>query len=87
MVVVVGEYSSQDDLWDAMSEYPEAKMMLLEIGRQLLLKVDMKAQLLVIWNIVQDNMIDEEKAKKEVAGQMSFQEKLTLLDEQVEAVM
>ena len=29
----------QDDLWDAMEEYKEAKEMMLDIGRQILLKV------------------------------------------------
>ena len=33
--------------------------------------------------VLQDDMIDEEKAKKEVAGQMTFQEKMDLLDQQV----
>ena len=28
-----------DDLWDALSEYPEAKKMLLEKGKQILMKV------------------------------------------------
>ena len=31
----------KDDLWDAMEEYKEAKEMMLDIGRQILLKVDM----------------------------------------------
>ena len=29
----------KDDLWDAMEEYKEAKEMMLDIGRQILLKV------------------------------------------------
>ena len=29
----------QDDLWDAMEEYKEAKEMMLDIGKQILLKV------------------------------------------------
>jgi hypothetical protein len=30
---------SKDDLWEALTEYPEAKRNLLEKGRQILLKV------------------------------------------------
>ena len=32
-------FFGQDDLWDAMEEYKEAKEMMLDIGRQILLKV------------------------------------------------
>ena len=32
---------------------------------------------------LQDNMIDEEKAKKEAAAQMTFEQKINLLNDQV----
>ena len=32
----------KDDLWDAMEEYKEAKEMMLDIGRQILLKVKLR---------------------------------------------
>jgi len=52
---------TKDALWDALTEYPEAKKNLLEKGRQILMK---------------DNLIDEEKAKKEEAAQESLEQKL-----------
>ena len=39
---------SKDDLWEALTEYPEAKRNLLEKGRQILLKVS--KSILLIWN-------------------------------------
>ena len=36
---------------------------------------------------LQDNMIDEEKAKKEAAAQMTFEQKINLLNDQVSAVL
>nr|CFW94214.1 Eka-cGMP gated channel alpha 2 protein [Euperipatoides kanangrensis] len=41
---------SKDDLWDALTEYPEAKKNLIEKGRQILMK---------------DDLLDEEAARKE----------------------
>ena len=35
----LSQLERQDDLWDAMEEYKEAKEMMLDIGRQILLKV------------------------------------------------
>ena len=32
---------------------------------------------------LKDNMIDEERAKKEAAGQMTFEQKVNLLNDQV----
>ncbi|CAD5124725.1 DgyrCDS12995 [Dimorphilus gyrociliatus] len=40
---------SKDDLWDALTEYPEGKKVLMERGKQILMK---------------DNLIDEEAARK-----------------------
>ena len=38
----------------------------------------------LFWTIFfQDNMIDEEKAKKEAAAQMTFEQKINLLNDQV----
>ena len=37
----------------------------------------------ILNNIFQDNMIDEEKAKKEAAAQMTFEQKINLLNDQV----
>ena len=62
---------NKDDLWEALEEYPDAKKMLLDIGKQILMK---------------DNMIDEEKAKKEEAAQMSTSEKILLLDQQTSSL-
>ena len=90
----------QDDLWDAMEEYKEAKEMMLDIGKQILLKVtllnipEINIALLSfmiklcfrgikIEMPLKDNMIDEERAKKEAAGQMTFEQKVNLLNDQV----
>ena len=35
---------------------------------------------------LQDNMIDEEKAKREAAAQLTMEEKIVLLDQQVDAL-
>ena len=59
---------SQDDLWEALEEYPEAKKNLLEKGRQMLMK---------------DNMIDEEKAAAELAAQEDTDQKLGRLEGQL----
>ena len=39
---------SKDDLWEALTEYPEAKRNLLEKGRQILLKAS--KSIFLIWN-------------------------------------
>ena len=59
---------NKDDLWEALNEYPDAKKLLLSIGREILAK---------------DNMIDEEKAKREEAAQMTTEEKIVQLNEQI----
>ena len=59
---------NKDDLWDALNEYPDAKKLLLGIGREILAK---------------DNMIDEEKAKREEAAQMTVDQKISQLNEQI----
>ena len=59
---------NKDDLWEALNEYPDAKKLLLSIGRDILAK---------------DNMIDEEKAKREEAAQMTAEQKLVQLNEQI----
>ena len=90
----------QDDLWDAMEEYKEAKEMMLDIGKQILLKVTLLnipeinitlLSFMIKWCFrgikiempLKDNMIDEERAKKEAAGQMTFEQKVNLLNDQV----
>ena len=59
---------NKDDLWNALNEYPDAKKLLLSIGREILAK---------------DNMIDEEKAKREEAAQMTVEQKISQLNEQI----
>ena len=79
----------QDDLWEALEEYPEARRNLLEKGKQILMKVCSRlwvfggphlptmTQLLTSF---QDNMIDEEKAKAEEAAQDDMEQKLERLE-------
>ena len=59
---------TKDDLWAALNEYPDAKQLLLGIGKEILAK---------------DNMIDEEKAKREEAAQLSVDQKIVMLKEQI----
>ena len=61
----------KDDLWAALNEYPDAKKLLLEIGKEILAK---------------DNMIDEEKAKREEAAQLNLEQKVILLKEQIKGI-
>ena len=42
--------------------------------------------MIIITIVIQDNMIDEEKAKREEAAQLSMEEKIALLDQQVDAL-
>lgn len=58
----------KDDLWAALNEYPEARKLLLDIGREILAK---------------DDMIDQEKAKREEAAKLNLEEKIVLLKEHV----
>lgn len=60
---------SKDDLWDALVEYPEAKKVLLDRGRQILMK---------------DNLIDEEIAKQHEQEQETADQKLERLDTTLE---
>ena len=58
----------KDDLWAALNEYPEARKLLLDIGREILAK---------------DDMIDQEKAKREEAAKLNLDEKIVVLKEHV----
>ncbi len=51
----------KEDLWEALKEYPDAKAMLIEKGRQLLRK---------------DNLLDEEVAKKQDLENLSIDQKV-----------
>jgi cyclic nucleotide gated channel alpha 3 len=62
---------SKEDLWLALQEYPEAKKMLIEKGRQLLRK---------------DNLLDEEKAKRQDMDQISVEQKVEGLETTFENV-
>ena len=61
----------KDDLWAALNEYPDAKRLLLGIGKEILAK---------------DNMIDEEKAKREEAAQLSLEQKIVVLKDQIKGI-
>ena len=61
----------KDDLWAALNEYPEARNLLLNIGREILAK---------------DNMIDEDKAKREEAAKMTVDQKIILLKDHVSGI-
>ena len=63
---------SKDDLWDALIEYPEAKKVLLDRGRQILMK---------------DNLIDPEIAKMHEIEQETAEQKLSRLDSTVESIV
>ena len=60
---------SKEDLWEALQEYPEARLRLLEKGRQMLRK---------------DNLLDEEVASRQELAQLSTDEKLTRLEKSLE---
>ena len=62
----------KDDLWAALNEYPDAKKLLLGIGKEILDK---------------DNMIDEEKAREEAAAHETNAEAVTRLGTEVEEIM
>ena len=57
---------SKDDLWDALTEYPDAKRKLIERGRQILKK---------------DNLLDEEAMRREEEKQETVEQKVDRLDE------
>lgn len=56
---------SKDDLWDALTEYPEAKKKLIERGRQILMK---------------DNLLDEAAMRKEEQRQESVEQRVDRVD-------
>ena len=62
---------SKDDLWEALEEYPEAKDVLMEKGRQILLK---------------DNMIDEEKAAADAAERARLEDNVASVNERLQVV-
>ena len=62
---------SKDDLWEALEEYPEAKQVLLEKGKQILMK---------------DNMIDEEKAATDAAERELLEKNVNTLNEKLDVV-
>ena len=59
---------SKDDLWEALEEYPEAKNILLEKGKQILMK---------------DNMIDEEKAALDAADREQLEKNVGVVNERL----
>ena len=59
---------SKDDLWEALEEYPEAKNILLEKGKQILMK---------------DNMIDEEKAASDAADRELLEQSVGAVNEKL----
>lgn len=60
---------SKEALWDALQEYPEAKSILIEKGRQLLRK---------------DNLLDEEIAKRQDLEQMTIDHKVAAMEAQLD---
>ncbi|XP_076468279.1 cyclic nucleotide-gated channel alpha-3-like [Babylonia areolata] len=56
---------SKDALWDALTEYPEAKNKLMEVGRQILKK---------------DNLLDEEAVRQETERQVTMDQKMERLE-------
>merc|ERR1719412_1004268 len=62
---------SKDDLWEALTEYPEAKKNLLDKGRQILMK---------------DDLIDEERARQEEAAQETLDQRIDRLDCTLESI-
>ena len=57
---------SKDDLWEALEEYPDAKINLLEKGKQILIK---------------DNMIDTDKANEDNNRKEELGQKVGKLEE------
>ncbi|XP_050417064.2 cyclic nucleotide-gated cation channel alpha-3 [Patella vulgata] len=62
---------SKDDLWDALKEYPDAKLMLSEIGKQILRK---------------DNLLDEEAARRKELEEMSMDTKIDHINTTMESI-
>lgn len=62
---------SKEDLWQALEEYPDARRMLIEKGRQMLRK---------------DNLLDEDAAKKQDMDCSSHEEKLENIEMQFQSI-
>ncbi|KAM7538140.1 hypothetical protein Aperf_G00000068921 [Anoplocephala perfoliata] len=62
---------SKDDLWEALTEYPEAKQRLMEAGQQMLRK---------------DNLLDEELLRKAEESRETIEEKVTRIDATLEQI-
>lgn len=62
---------SKDDLWEALTEYPEAKEKLMEAGQQMLRK---------------DNLLDEELLRKAEESRETIEEKVTRIDATLEQI-
>uniref|UniRef100_A0A0R3SMQ8 CLZ domain-containing protein n=1 Tax=Hymenolepis diminuta TaxID=6216 RepID=A0A0R3SMQ8_HYMDI len=62
---------SKDDLWEALTEYPEAKEKLMEAGQQMLRK---------------DNLLDEELLRKAEENRETTEEKVTRIDASLEQI-
>ncbi|KAK7097138.1 hypothetical protein V1264_004157 [Littorina saxatilis] len=56
---------SKDALWDALTEYPDAKNKLMEVGRQILKK---------------DNLLDEDAVRQEMEKQVTMDQKLERME-------
>ena len=63
---------SKEDLWNTLKEYPDAKEKLIEMGREMLQK---------------DNLWDAELAKKQELMNMKDDEKLKVLEEQIDKML
>ena len=61
-------------------------MMMIIIMIMLIIIIIIIIIMIIIKIVIQDNMIDEEKAKREEAAQLSMEEKIALLDQQVDAL-
>ncbi|ESO93988.1 hypothetical protein LOTGIDRAFT_177303 [Lottia gigantea] len=62
---------SKDDLWDALKEYPDARAMLWEKGKQMLRK---------------DNLLDEEAARRKELADMSLETKIDNINAMMETM-
>ena len=62
----------KDDLWDVLTEYPEAKMKLLDRGKDILIK---------------DELYDEEAAQNEIVKQETTEEKIIRMDTQLDSLI
>ncbi|XP_076446355.1 cyclic nucleotide-gated channel alpha-3-like [Babylonia areolata] len=60
---------SKDALWEALTEYPEAKNKLMEVGRQILKK---------------DNLLDEDAVRKEMEQQVTMEQRMDRLESAID---